>query len=285
MAADEAIWHVVAGSAQQGPLTKAQVLEFLRAGMLAGNDLIWHPGFTERKPVSEIDDFRQQSSRMTAERRVPLQSEINVSVRPEHVADGNEPSRGKKWSLWKSANVGILVGALALVVQIVSGRGFELADYAHTGSAATISSLIGQILGAPLIFVVVAAARNLVYWRRPKSSASAARGALTFVALLACILGALKVYGEVVFSSAELNGGETRKALVADTSRACVQKPRASGAGVTEAQIEKYCSCLSENMADGTTYQQLGTEPDANALADLRKKTEAAGYACRRDLS
>jgi hypothetical protein len=218
---------------------------------------------------------------MSAETRVPLQSQLNVSAHPEHVAEGGEPARGTKWSLWKSANIGILVGALTLVVQVVSGRGFELADYAHTGSAATISSLIGQILGAPLIFVVVAAARNLVYRRRPKSSASAARGALTFVALLACILGALKVYGEVVFSSTEMIGGETRKAFIADTSRACVQKQRASGAGVTEAQIEKYCGCLSEKMADSTTYQQLGTEPDANALADLRKKTEAAGYACR----
>jgi hypothetical protein len=34
-------------------------------------------------------------------------------------------------------------------------------------------------------------------------------------------------------------------------------------------------------MADGTTYQQLGTEPDASALAALRQKAEAAGYACR----
>jgi len=272
---------VVVGSTEQGPLTKAHVLEFLRGGMLARNDLIWRPGFADWKSVSEIDDFRQRSPRMTAETGVPLQSEINVSAHSEHVADGGEPLRGKKWSLWKSANVGLLVGALTLLVQAVSGRGFELADYAHTGSAATISSLIGQTLGAPLIFVVVAAARNLVYWRRPKSTASTARGALTFVALLACILGALKVYGEVFFSSTEMIGGESRKAFIADASRACVQKQRSSGANITEAQIEKYCTCVSEKMADGTTYQQLGTEPDANALADLRIKTEAAGYACR----
>lgn len=281
MAAEEAIWHVVVDSTAQGPLTRAQVLESLRGGTLAGSDLIWRPGFAGWKPVSEIDDFRQRPPRMGAETRVPLSSQLNVSEHPEPVADGGEPSRGTKWSLWKSANIGILVGALTLLVQVVSGRGFEIADYAHTASAATISSLIGQILAAPLIFVVVVAARNLVYWRRPKSRASAARGALTFVALLACILGALKVYGEVVFSSTEMIGGETRKAFIADTSRACVQKQRASGANVTEAQIEKYCACLSEKMADSTTYQQLGAEPDTNALADLRKKTEAAGYACR----
>jgi GYF domain 2 len=281
MAADEAIWHVIVDATVQGPLTRAQVLEFLREGMLAGSDLIWRAGFADWKPVGEIDDFRQRPPRMSAETCVPLQSQINVSAHPGHVAEGGEPARGTKWSLWKSANIGILVGALTLVVQVVSGRGFELADYAHTGSAATISSLIGQILGAPLIFVVVAAVRNLVYWRRPKSGASAARGALTFVALLACILGALKVYGEVVFSSTEMIGGETRKKFSADTSRACVQKQRSSDANVSEAQIEKYCTCVSEKMADGTTYQQLGGELDANALADLRKKTEAAGYACR----
>ena len=281
VAEEDAIWHVIVDSSQQGPLTKAQVLEFLRGGILTGSDLVWRPGFADWKQVSEIGDFWQLRPRMTAETRVPAQPPINLGAHPEQVADGSEPSRRKKWSLWKSANIGILVGAFVLVVQIVTGRGFELASYAHTGSAATISTLIGQILAVPLIFVVVAALRNLVYWRRPKSSASAGRGALVFVALLACILGALKIYGEVVFSSAELISGESRTTFIAETANACVQKQRASGADVSEAQIEKYCTCVSEKMADGTTYQQLGGELDANALADLRKKTEAVGDACR----
>jgi len=69
--------------------------------------------------------------------------------------------------------------------QIGSGRGFELADYAHTASGATIGGLIGQILGVPLIFVAIAAVRNLLNRQQPKSGASVVRGALTFAALLA----------------------------------------------------------------------------------------------------
>ena len=281
MAEEEAIWHVIVDSTQQGPLTKAQVLDSLRGGMLTGSDLVWRPGFADWKQVSEIGDFWQLRPRMTADTRIPDQPQINLSAQPDDAAEGSEPSRGKKWSLWKSANIGILVGALVLVAQIVTGRGFELASYAHIGSVATISTLIGQILAVPLIFVLVAGLRNVVYWRRPKSSASAGRGALTFVALLACILGALKIYGEVVFSSAELISGESRTTFIAETAYACAQKQRASGADVSEAQIGKYCTCVSEKMADATTYQQLGGELDANALADLRKKTETASDACR----
>jgi hypothetical protein len=182
---------------------------------------------------------------------------------------------------WKSANIGLLVSAFVLLLQIGNGKGFELASYAHTASAETVSSLIGQILGAPLIFVLIALARNLLKRRQPKSSASAARGALIFVALLACILGALMIYGEVFFSSTETISGETRRTFIADGSRACVQQQRTLGQNITEAQIDKYCTCVFEKMADRTTYKQLGTKPDASVLADLKPKTEAAGYACR----
>jgi hypothetical protein len=34
-------------------------------------------------------------------------------------------------------------------------------------------------------------------------------------------------------------------------------------------------------MAAATTYQQLGSEPDTNALAELRQKVEAVSDACR----
>jgi hypothetical protein len=89
------------------------------------------------------------------------------------------------------------------------------------------------------------------------------------------------VYGEVFFSSTEIISGETRKSFVADAHLACVQKQRSLEQNVTEAQIDKYCTCTTEQVADRTTYKQLGTEPDASALANLKQKVEAAGYACR----
>ena len=89
------------------------------------------------------------------------------------------------------------------------------------------------------------------------------------------------VYGEVFFSSTETISGETRKKLIADMHHGCVQKQRSLSQNVTEAQIDKYCTCTSEKIADNTTYKQLGTELNASALADLKQKYEAAGYACR----
>jgi hypothetical protein len=214
---------------------------------------------------------------MTAGVKVPAQSETLV----DQPRRSDELLVGKKWSLWKSASIGLLVSAFTLIIQVASGRGFELANYAHTGSPATIGGLTGQTLAAPLIFVLVASVRNLFNRRQSRSSASTVKWELTFAALLVGIFAALFVYGEIFFSSTEAISGEVRKTFVADVQRSCVQKQRSISQAVTEAQVRSNCTCVSEKMADGTTYKQLGTEPDASALADLRQKTEAVGYACR----
>jgi len=107
MAGQEAIWHVLIGGKEQGPLTKAQVLEYLRHSSLAGSDLIWRPGFPDWKSVSEIGDFWQPP------KRTPVQS-TSVQSAPDHVPKPDKivaPSAGEKWSLWKSANIGLLVSA------------------------------------------------------------------------------------------------------------------------------------------------------------------------------
>ena len=135
MAGQEAIWHVLIGGKEQGPLTKAQVLEYLRHSSLAGSDLIWRPGFPDWKSVSEIGDFWQPP------KRTPVQS-TSVQSAPDHVPKPDKivaPSAGEKWSLWKSANIGLLVSAFVLLVQVGTGQGFELANYAHTASAETVT--------------------------------------------------------------------------------------------------------------------------------------------------
>jgi hypothetical protein len=282
MAGQEAIWHVIIGDKERGPLTRDEVLEYVREGMLAGTDFIWRPGLPDWKAVSEIGDFWQPPRRRPA--GAPVQSLVPVQSASAQVdeRDGTGlQSVGRKWSVWKSANIGLLVSALTLLLQIGVGRGFELASDAHTASAATISRLVGQVLAVPLIFAGIAVVRNLLKRRQPKSRASAVRGALTFTALLVLILGALVVYGEMFFSSTETISGGTRVALIAGAVRSCVQKQLSAGQNLTASQIDRYCGCISEKMADGTTYQQLGTEPDASALAALRQKAEAAGSACR----
>jgi hypothetical protein len=155
--------------------------------MLAGSDLIWRPGFPDWKSVAEIGDFWQPPKRTSIKntvrsptpvraapavddqerlaRGVPNVASLVLEVvasnpsppkaqREQSAAEVSEPNRThpssdhEKWSLWKSANIGLLVSAFELLLQIGGGRGFELANYAHTASAATISGLIGQILAA-----------------------------------------------------------------------------------------------------------------------------------------
>src|SRR5262245_66054615 len=103
MAAQEAIWHVVIDGQEQGPLTKAQVLEYLRDGMLAGNDLVWRPGFPGWKPVSEMREFwqppKQTSIRASVQSQTPLHSTPESARRPDRT---DAPIVGHRWSLWKS---------------------------------------------------------------------------------------------------------------------------------------------------------------------------------------
>lgn len=279
MADENAIWHVLIEGVQRGPFTKSQVLEFLRDGTLAGHDLIWRPGLSDWKSVSEIKEFwqppppRPMPSVKVASQPPPLTQQSLSSVEPV--------AAGQKWNLWKSASIGLLVSALTLALQVANGRGFELANYAHTRSAETISGLVGQTLAAPLIFVLVALVRNLFKRGQPKSSASAVVWGSTFAGLLLGVSVALFTYGESFFASDDVVSGETRKVFVADFHSSCTRKQRSISPTATESQILSYCACVSEKAAGGTTYRQLGTEPDARALADLKQRIEAAGYSCR----
>ena len=90
----------------------------------------------------------------------------------------------RKWSIWKAANIGLIVSLVTLALQIANGRGFELANYAQTASASTVVALAGQVLAAPLIFVIVALVVNIFKWRLPKSDARAIEGAIMFAILL-----------------------------------------------------------------------------------------------------
>jgi len=66
MAGQEAVWRVVINDNEQGPLTKSQVLEHLKDGLLTASNLIWRPGFSEWKSISEVSDFWQPPKRPSA---------------------------------------------------------------------------------------------------------------------------------------------------------------------------------------------------------------------------
>ncbi|WP_036290889.1 DUF4339 domain-containing protein [Methylosinus sp. PW1] len=280
MADQEAVWHVIIDNKEYGPLTKAQVLEYFRNDQLTGNALIWRTGFPDWRPARDVSEFWQPPKRTSLEAiESSLQSHLPDQNYGQDIA--TVPSASEGWSLWKSANIGLFVSALMLLFQILNGRGFELANYAHTASAATISGLLGQILAAPLIFVWIAVVRNILKRREAKSRANAFRGAITFLGSLGSIMGLLLIYGEVLFSRNAIISGEARKAVITDMIHSCVQKQRALGHNVFQGEIERYCACVSEKIADLTTYKQLGAAPDASALADLKQRVEAAAFACR----
>lgn len=282
MVKQELIWHIMLDEEERGPLTTDQVQQFIKDGTLNGNTPIWRPGFSEWQSIKELLEFwvpRQQASISKSVR------DINVS-RPSsrEVVDHYEvdmPSEIEKFSLWRSANIGLLLSAVTLISQVITEHGLQLADYANTASGATIGSLIGQILGGPLFFVLVAAILNRIRSPQKKSKRSALWGAITFAALFTLILGAVIVYGKMYFLSDKIVTGESRKTFIDNMDRSCIQKQESLGSKYTEVDIKKYCSCVSEKVANQTTYRQLGKEPDQKALYDLIQRVEAAGRDCQ----
>jgi hypothetical protein len=290
----EPIWHVIIGGRQQGPLTEDQVLAYLGDGRLAADDFVWCPDFADWKRAGEIGDNRPLEPVLAQAVVAPdaaAQDDRDIVDQAIAVQNGAEPadeprpteasSAGAAWSLWASANAGMLVSALLLLLQIGRGQGFALANDAHTANAAAIGGLIGRILGVPLLFVLLALMRNFLKGSRPASPVNVLRHALAFVALLVCMLGGLKAYGEIVFASTEIIGGEARRSFIADAYGACLRKQYVGGQNVNDPQVDKYCICTSQKMATSTTYRQLGSYPDANARAELKQKMEAVNDSCR----
>ncbi len=278
------IWHVIIDGEQRGPLSRDQVLEYLHDGRLVGTDLVWRPGFTDWKPISELAEFWQPPTR--GPRPPPLPAEqLRSTDRSDAVATPRiRTGHEKKASLWKAANMGLILSWLTLVLQIANGRGFELANYAQTASVSTISELAGQVLGGPLLFVIVAVIVNIFKRRLPKSDASAGRQSAVFVTMLAGTGIALALYGQWFFSSDENISGATRDFMMATMQPACVKRQTSlkQDSKPSDEQISKYCQCSSSYMADNTTYK--GVMRDLNTpdgLAHLKQQAEAAGQQCR----
>lgn len=183
----DAIWHVVIDGDQHGPLSRAQVLAYLHDGQVVGSGLIWRPGFTDWMPMSEVAEFWQPPMRGQ-----PLPShtptELPEWVEIETASTFQVSPSGKKWSIWKAANIGLLVSVLTMALQIANGRGVELAAYVQAASVNTITHLAGRILAMPVIFVMIAMIVNAFKGQSPSSRTSATKGAITFVLMLVVVV-------------------------------------------------------------------------------------------------
>jgi GYF domain 2 len=282
------IWHVIIDGEQRGPLSRAQVLEHLHDGQLVGSDLIWRPGFSDWKPVSELADFWQPPRRGPS-LPPPLPAPTELSGRNDDHSDDAPATPlialpNKKWSIWKAASAGLTLSLFTLAIQVASGRGFEIANLVQTASVATVVQLAAQILAAPLLFVIIAVVRNIFRWRLPRSDTRAIASATVFFLMLAGTGVALALYGQWFFNSTERISGATRDYVMSTMQPACVQRQMSLRQGIkpSDEQISKYCQCFSIQMADNTTYKGLTRDSNApDVQAYLKQQAEAAGQTCR----
>ncbi len=275
------IWHVIIDGEQRGPLSRAQVLEYLHDGQLVRNDQIWRPGFSDWKSIGELAEFWQPPKRGSSP--PPLPPPISTELAERDDTQTAAVVADRKWSLWGAANIGLVLSVLVLLIQIANGQGFELANYAMSANAETVLYLAGRLIAAPLIFVIVAMIVN-AFRRLPKSDASAIKGATVFAMSFVGIGVLLALYGQWFFSSTEPISGATRDFTMKTMQPACDKRQMSlrQGQNPSDEQISKYCQCFSIKMADNTTYKGLTRDADApDVRAYLKQQAEAAGRECR----
>jgi hypothetical protein len=55
----DAVWHALSGDQKHGPMSRAQVMAYLRDGTLGGSDFVWRPGFEDWVPLREVRELSQ----------------------------------------------------------------------------------------------------------------------------------------------------------------------------------------------------------------------------------
>jgi hypothetical protein len=110
------------------------------------------------------------------------------------------------------------------------------------------------------------------------------RGRNRVLPLLLGIGLSLALYGKWFFGSNELISGGTREYVMSKTQPVCVlrQMSLKQGANPSDDQISKYCTCVSIQIADNTTYKRLASDSTAPDVREyLKQQTVAAGQACQ----
>jgi GYF domain 2 len=287
MAESDAVWHALIAGEEHGPMGRAQLLAHLRDGVLNGSDLVWRPGLEGWIPLRSISEF-WQPPRPPAQKDSSSSERLRRAVEPPPLPAFGAPHedpvpvqpRAEKFSLWGAASGGLAVSAGLLWMSILTSGGYRLADYAYSPTSNGIAYLIGYLSPAPILFVLIAAIRNAVRHKQlGPSTAHAGQRALVFFGILVAMVGSLKIYADVYFSSPEVISGEAKTDLGKSFISGCVRSQRANAAnsGISAARIDSYCNCVANSVVSTLTYQQLGA---INAMDHVRQAAEAAAPKC-----
>ena len=176
MSVQEAVWHVVINDNEQGPLTKSQVLEHLKDGLLTASNLIWRPGFSEWKSISEVSDFWQPPKRLSAIDVVqPPPIPAAALGRPLKLTAWQRPTRHLGSTLALITGVLLFVSGMAQapaafntqlggVVMILGALAYRSAKQRRSGEAkSTLTRQFLEIASLVLICLAILMQNNLTY--------------------------------------------------------------------------------------------------------------------------
>lgn len=177
----------------------------------------------------------------------------------------------------------MLISAGLLVLAIGAGQGFEFAGDVQDAKPVVIAALFGAILAVPLIFILIALARNNYRYPQRDSRANPMVSVLAFGFLLCAVAGGLKLYASFFFANDDQISGSARTAFVEKMQKSCFHNQRslAGNEKVADAQITKFCDCVGERLADKTSYKELRIEMlDPKAIDGLKQRAVLTGREC-----
>lgn len=256
----DAVWHVAINGASRGPLPKSQVLAELRNGTVGAAHLVWRPGFDQWRLLREVPELCGPPSLPQPQQMAPSPPLLPAADPATLVGAG---STERKWSLWTAASLGLCISSALLLVAALTREAYELATVGNAPSAEQISALIGRLGAPPLLFVAIAAVRNVV--RRRKLQPSTVRAwprVAAFLGILLVVGVSLRIFGVLYFSRDEIIQGDARDKFNKAFADGCYrsQSQWAVNSGFTDAQVRAFCSCVGDAVVSTITYRRFASD-------------------------
>jgi hypothetical protein len=176
-------WYYAEGIELRGPVTFETLLQTLLAHPSRKATLVWRDGFEDWMPADSVREIVEKliqppplpssGTPLASPRQKPVvlvepAGEVDTSAEPSEPLDPIAAyqlqfrRKKKKWSLKHAALYGLLLSLFAFVVGNVADGGNDFMHWLRNGTfGMNVAYFSGQLLVGPVLFVLVAAIRNL----------------------------------------------------------------------------------------------------------------------------
>jgi hypothetical protein len=171
-------WYYAEGNETRGPIAFEQLIKLLSELPTLRGVLVWREGFADWTPAANVREIVEKlirppplgprSSAAVTESSAETRSDDTVERYQQQFRStetiSTERTSPKKWSLWRAALYGFLLGVFTFVLSNTANDSWkhEMAWWQFGRPGQIIGYFGGRFLFTPFLFVVIAIIRNLL---------------------------------------------------------------------------------------------------------------------------